>query len=79
LAVIGVAISIDNLVVGFALSFSHVPFLLAAGVIAAVSVALSLVGLELGKHLGKRFEEWSEELSGCIIMLVGLTIVFGFF
>jgi putative Mn2+ efflux pump MntP len=79
LVVTGFAISIDNLVVGFALSFSHVPFLLAAGVIAVVSVAMSLVGLELGKHLGKRFEQWSEELSGCIIILVGIAIGIGFF
>lgn len=79
LVVTGFAISIDNLVVGFALSFSHVPLLLAAGVIGVISVAMSLVGLELGKHLGKRFEQWSEELSGSIIILVGLAIGVGFF
>lgn len=57
----GFALSIDNLVVGFALSLYHVPIFLAAGVIAVVSVAMSLVGLELGKHLSKRLEKWSEE------------------
>src|SRR5712691_9921123 len=55
LALTGFVLSLDNLVVGFALSLSHVPFLLAA----LVSVVLSLVGLEVGQHLGKRFEEWS--------------------
>ncbi len=70
--------SIDNLVVGFELSFSSVPILFTAGVIAVVSVALSRVGLELGKHLGKRLEQWSEEVSGGIIILVGLARGVGF-
>ena len=40
----GFAISLDNLVVGFALSLYHVPILLAAGLIALISVAMSLIG-----------------------------------
>ena len=75
----GFAISIDNLVVGFALSLYHVPLLFAAALIAGVSVAMSLIGLELGRHLGERFGEWSEVFSGVILMLVGLAIGFGLF
>jgi putative Mn2+ efflux pump MntP len=56
LLVTGFALSLDNLVVGFALSFSHVPLVLAAGLIAAVSVSMALVGLELGQRLRARFE-----------------------
>ena len=74
LALTGFVLSLDNLVVGFALSLSHVPFLLAALVIALVSVVLSLVGLEVGQHLGKRFEEWSEVISGGMLVLVGVAI-----
>jgi len=40
LTITGLALSIDNLVIGFALSFSHVPLLLAAGIIALVSVGV---------------------------------------
>ena len=79
LLVTGFALSIDNLVVGFALSFSHVALLLAAGVIAAGSVAISIMGVGLGKQLGKPFEEWSKLLSSSMIILVGLAIGFGFF
>jgi len=75
----GFAISIDNLVVGFALSLYHVPLLFAAGLIAGVSVAMSLIGLELGRHLGERFGDWSEVFSGVILMLVGLAIGFSLF
>jgi manganese efflux pump family protein len=73
----GLALSLDNLVVGFALSFSHISFLLAGGVIALVSIGMSLVGLELGNHVGKRIEGWSEVFSGIILILVGLAIGFG--
>jgi manganese efflux pump family protein len=75
----GLALSIDNLVIGFALSFSNVPLALAAVVIGAVSVGLSLMGLELGRFFGRRIEEWSEFFSGAILILVGLAIGFGLF
>lgn len=71
---LGFALSVDNLVVGFALSLSHTPILLAAGLIAVVSVTMSLAGLQLGQHLSERFEEWCEVLSGSVLMLVGIAI-----
>ncbi len=75
----GLALSIDNLVIGFALSFSDVSLALAATVIGVISVGLSLIGLELGRFLGRRIEEWSEFFSGAILILVGLAIGFGLF
>jgi putative Mn2+ efflux pump MntP len=77
LIVTGLALSLDNLVIGFALSFYGVPIPLAAGVIAAVSVSMSLMGLELGGRLGTRFEKWSEELGGAVLILVGLALAIG--
>ncbi len=72
------AISIDNLVVGFALSFYKFPLLITGATIAAVSLGMSLVGLELGGKLGVKLEKWSEELSGAILILVGFALAFGF-
>ena len=43
-------------------------------VIAAVSVAMSLLGLELGQRLGKVAERWSEEIGGAVLMVVGVAI-----
>jgi putative Mn2+ efflux pump MntP len=77
LIITGFALSLDNLVVGFALSFYHVSIPLAAGVIAVVSVSMSLIGLELGDRLGARFERWSEELGGAVLILVGLALATG--
>jgi hypothetical protein len=79
LVVTGAALSIDNLVVGFALGTDKLSLALAAGVIAVVSVAMSLVGLELGRQLGGVVEKWSEEINGAVLILVGVAIAFGFF
>ena len=68
------ALSLDNFVVGFALSFTNVSMLVAPVVIAIVSAAMSLVGLELGQHLGTRLGQWSEELGGAVLVGVGLAI-----
>ena len=73
----GFALSIDNLVVGFALSLYDVPLVLAAGMIAFTSITMSLVGLEFGQRLGAKFEAWSEVTAGVILILVGLALGFG--
>jgi putative Mn2+ efflux pump MntP len=70
----GAALSIDNLVVGFALGTHRVPLIKAALVIAAVSVGMSLVGLEIGRRLGRSVEEWSAEFGGAVLVLVGILI-----
>jgi putative Mn2+ efflux pump MntP len=71
------ALSIDNLVVGFALGVYNVSVFEAAVVMGVVSVLLSLLGLELGSRLGKRVEAWSEELGGGVLVLIGLALAFG--
>jgi len=74
LVVLAVALSIDNLVVGFALGVYRIPLALAAVTMAVVSVGLSLLGLELGSRLGSRVGEWSEEIGGAVLILVGIAI-----
>jgi putative Mn2+ efflux pump MntP len=54
LLVTGIALSIDNLAIGFALGAYHVDLAAAALIVGAVSVTLSLIGLELGDRLGTR-------------------------
>jgi len=71
------ALSIDNLAVGFALAVYPVDVWLAALTFGVVSIVMSLVGLEVGHHLGKRVEEWSEEIGGGVLILVGVLIAVG--
>jgi putative Mn2+ efflux pump MntP len=45
----------------------------------AMSVGLSLIGLELGQQLGVRVEHNSELFSGIVVMAVGVAIAAGLF
>jgi len=77
LVLTGAALSIDNLAVGFALGTYHVSFLVAAVVIGALSVSLSLIGLELGGRLGARTGRGGEILGGIVLIGVGIAIAAG--
>jgi len=73
----GAALSIDNLAVGFALGSYRVSVAAAAVVIGAVSVGLSLLGLELGSRLGARTGENGEILGGTVLIGVGIALAAG--
>jgi putative Mn2+ efflux pump MntP len=77
LLVTAMALSLDNLAVGFALAVYRVQIVLAAVTMGVVSVAMSLVGLELGHRLGRRIEGWSEEVGGAMLVLIGIAIATG--
>jgi manganese efflux pump family protein len=74
LAILGAALSLDNLVIGFALGAYHISLVVAALTIGAVSVLLSLLGLEIGRHLGERLGRRSELVGGAVLLLVGVAI-----
>jgi manganese efflux pump family protein len=76
LLVTGIALSIDNLAVGFALGAYHVN-LAAAVIIGAVSVTMSLAGLELGDRLGTKVGERGELIGGLVLIAVGLAVASG--
>ena len=70
----GLALSIDNLVVGFALGTYQVPIVTGVAVIGAISVGLSLIGLELGARLSRWARQRSEQLSSLILISVGVVV-----
>jgi manganese efflux pump family protein len=73
----GLVLSMDNLVVGFALGTYGVGVAPGAILIGSISVAMSLVGLELGGLLGRWAGRRSEQMSGVILILVGVAIAGG--
>ncbi len=73
----GLALSLDNLAIGFALGTLHVPIVVGALVIAAVSVAMSLVGLEVGSRVGAAAGRRGEQVSGVILAGVGAAMAAG--
>jgi manganese efflux pump family protein len=73
----GLVLSIDNLVVGFALGAYHVSIAIAALVIGTVSVAMSLAGLELGARIGRALGERGALAGGIVLLAVGITMAAG--
>jgi putative Mn2+ efflux pump MntP len=74
LVLLGAALSIDNLVIGFALGTFKVNLAVAALVIGLVSTALSLLGLEVGRHIGERLGQRSQVVGGVVLILVGVAV-----
>src|SRR6516225_1665558 len=77
LLITGAVLSIDNLAVGFALGTFHVSLALAAAVIGVVSVAMSLIGLELGNRIGTRAGDRGELIGGLVLIGVGIGLASG--
>ncbi len=76
-AVSGAALSLDNLIAGFALGSYQVNLLAGAAIFGVVSIAMSLAGLELGAKLGGWAGDSGELIGGVVLVGVGLAIGFG--
>jgi putative Mn2+ efflux pump MntP len=74
LVLTALALSIDNLVVGFGLGVTKTPLAVSLVVFAVVSVGLSLAGLEIGQRLGARVQRQSEAIAGLVLIAVGILI-----
>lgn len=77
LLLVGAALSIDNLIVGLALGTSNASLATAVITIGIMSVAMSLLGLELGVRLGARFEKWAGEIGAGVLVVVGIVVACG--
>ena len=83
----GLALSLDNLVIGFALGTYQTGILLSALVIGSVSVAMSLAGLEIGARVGQwtrqrqgpRGDKLGDRVGGALLILVGIAVAAGVF
>ncbi len=75
----GLVLSMDNLVVGFALGTYGIGIAVGAIVIGAVSVIMSLAGLELGGLVGRWAGRRTEQMGGMILIAVGAAIAGGAF
>lgn len=65
------AISVDSLGIGFSILYIGVPLVLALGIIFAVSICSTALGLTLGRMLGRRVGENAEIWAGVILGLTG--------
>ena len=67
--VLAIALSLDNLTVGFGLGMFHVPLALAALIFGVVSLLMTFIGLEIGRYLGNKFTLSADKLSGVVLLL----------
>lgn len=74
----GAVLALDNLVVGFALGSYNVSIWLAVVLIGSVSAAMSLLGLETGRVMGKKLGSYGELLSCIVLIAVGILIGTGY-
>jgi putative Mn2+ efflux pump MntP len=68
------ALSLDNLIAGFALGSYQVNLLTGALAFGIISIAMSLIGLELGAKLGNWAGDGGELIGGVVLVGVGVAI-----
>jgi manganese efflux pump family protein len=73
----GLALSVDNLAVGFVLGTYHVQLAVAVLVVGGVSVAMSLAGLELGAKAGAAAGQRGELVGAAVLIVVGAVMAAG--
>jgi len=77
LAALSLGLTLDNLVVGFALGLGDTDPLLLAATIAAFAMCFTLIGLELGRHGRREREAAAQTLSGVLLIALGVGIALG--
>ncbi len=75
IAIIAFMLSIDNLIIGFAFGPYNLPLLLVVAAIAAIGMVLIVIGLEVGRRLGKYVAQWQDIVPGVILMLLSLFVL----
>lgn len=76
LVTLSVATSIDALAVGLSMGLIQVSVWVPSVVIGLVAAALSAVGIRFGSRLGPRWGHRAEVVGGCILILIGIRILF---
>lgn len=75
LSVLGIATSIDALIVGITFAIMNVNIILASTAIMVVTFIMSMIGLKTGSIFGCKFEKKAEILGGIILILIGVKIL----
>jgi len=76
LVTLSVATSIDALAVGLSMALLGVAIWIPSVVIGVVAATLTTVGLLLGNRLGSRCGFWAEVAGGCVLLAIGLRILY---
>lgn len=72
---LSVATSIDALAVGISLGLMGISIWVPAGVIGAVTIVITCVGISIGRTAGKLLGPWAERVGGAVLVLIGIRIL----
>jgi putative Mn2+ efflux pump MntP len=75
LLTVGVSVSLDELVIGFAIGLLRLPFAWIVVLIAGQAFVASQLGLSLGNAAGGWLREWAERAAGLALLAVGLALL----
>lgn len=73
--ILAIATSIDALAVGISFAFLNVNILSATSIIAIITFITCMIGVYLGKVLGKIFGSKAEIVGGAILIIIGIKIL----
>jgi putative Mn2+ efflux pump MntP len=73
--VLGLSISLDELVIGFTFGVLRLPVGLVVGLIAGQALVFSQLGMRLGARLGARIREGAERLAGVALVALGVGLL----
>ena len=75
LIMLSIATSIDALAVGLSIGILDIEIWYPSFLIGLITAGLSLVGIQLGQKLGKRFGKRMELIGGIILIIIGTRIL----
>ncbi len=75
LFIAALSISLDSLGIGFSILYIGVPVAISLAVIGVVSIAATVLGLTLGRALGRRAEESAELWAGIVLVATGIGFI----
>ena len=75
LMLLSIATSIDAMAIGITFSFFSVNLLVAISMIGVSAFLFSLIGVNIGKIIGKSFEKKAQIIGGIVLILIGIKIL----
>lgn len=74
---LGLAISTDELAIGFSLGLTRLPVVAVIAAIAVQALLASQLGLALAGHIGERWREVAERIAGLTLVALGVFLIIG--
>ena len=75
LIIVCIATSIDAFAAGVSIGLIKIPLVISIVIIGTITFVLSILGVYIGRLIGKFIEKWAEIIGGVILILIGVKIL----